>query len=123
VNLTKTVQTKAGYDTFLRVFLKDFLTAMSQLDPSIIAKTAHLAQLEIEESELTRLAGELEKIFALFSAINTPEISANAPLSHPLEETQRLRADQAIARDMMPSIEKNAPCAEDRFITVPKVIE
>ena len=96
---------------------------MSQLDPATVAKTAHLAQLEIEGAELTRLAGELEQIFALFSAINTAEISATAPLSHPLGDTQRLRPDIAIARDMMPSIEKNAPRAEDRFITVPKVIE
>ena len=84
---------------------------MSQLDPATVAKTAHLAQLEIEGTELTRLAAELEQIFA------TP------PLSHPLGDTQRLRPDIAIARDMMPSIEENAPRAEDRFITVPKVIE
>ena len=93
---------------------------MSQLDPATVAKTAHLAQLEIEGAELTRLAAELEQIF---SAINTPEISATPPLSHPLGDTQRLRPDIAIARDMMPSIEENAPRAEDRFITVPKVIE
>ena len=84
---------------------------MSQLDPATVAKTAHPAQLE------------LEQIFALFSAINTAEISATPPLSHPLGDTQRLRPDIAIARDMMPSIEENAPRAEDRFITVPKVIE
>ena len=102
------MQSKARYDTFPRVFLKEFLTAMSQLDPATVAKTAHLAQLEI---------------FDLFSAINTPEISATPPLSHPLGDTQRLRPDIAVARDMMPSIEENAPRAEDRFITVPKVIE
>ena len=103
---------------------------MSQLDPATIAKTAALAQLEISETdlprlgaELARLASELEQIFALFSAINTAEISATPPLSHPLGDTQRLRPDIAIARDMMPSIEENAPRAEDRFITVPKVIE
>ncbi|MFC2406802.1 MAG: Asp-tRNA(Asn)/Glu-tRNA(Gln) amidotransferase subunit GatC [Cardiobacterium sp.] len=96
---------------------------MSQLDPATVAKTAHLAQLEIEGEELTRLAAELGQIFDLFSAINTPEISATPPLSHPLGDTQRLRPDIAVARDMMPSIEENAPRAEDRFITVPKVIE
>ena len=96
---------------------------MSQLDPATIAKTAALAQLEISETDLPRLAQELGQIFDLFNTINTPEISATTPLSHPLGETQRLRADTAIARDMMPSIEENAPAAENRYITVPKVIE
>ena len=96
---------------------------MSQLEPATIAKTAALAQLEIQEADLPRLARELGQIFDLFNTINTPEISATPPLSHPLGDTQRLRPDIAVARDMMPSIEENAPRAEDRFITVPKVIE
>lgn len=96
---------------------------MSQLEPATIAKTAALAQLEIQEADLPRLAQELGQIFDLFNTINTPEISVTTPLSHPLGETQRLREDVAIERDMMPSIEKNAPAAENRYITVLKVIE
>ena len=67
---------------------------MSQLDPATVAKTAHLAQLEIEGAELTRLAAELEQIFALFSAINTAEISATPPLS-PCTNACRLPAQAA----------------------------
>ena len=105
------------------MLVQDFLPATIRLDPTSLPKSAPLAQRQIKGTELPRLAAELEKLFALFSAINTAEISATPPLSHPLGDTQRLRPDIAIARDMMPSIEENAPRAEDRFITVPKVIE
>lgn len=96
---------------------------MSPLNSEVIAKTAKLAQLEISAEQIARLTDELDGIFNLFTTINTAEITATAPLSHPLGETQRLRADVAVERDMLPSIELNAPLAEERFITVPKVIE
>ena len=96
---------------------------MSQLDPATIAKTAALAQLEISETDLPRLAQELGQIFELFNTINTPEISALAPLSHPLELSQPLRPDVAEPRDMLASLAENGPDFADGFIKVPKVIE
>ncbi|SUO96878.1 Asp-tRNA(Asn)/Glu-tRNA(Gln) amidotransferase subunit GatC [Suttonella indologenes] len=96
---------------------------MNSLTPEIIEKTAKLAQLHISDEEKQALQADLAAIFPLFDALNKVEISALEPLAHPLDAKQRLRADQAVARDLLATIENNAPQFEDGFITVPKVIE
>lgn len=96
---------------------------MSQLDPEIIKKTAKLAQLEISEADAQALTRDLDGIFDLFTALDRPDISALAPLGHPLGGAQPLRKDEAVKRELLASIEQNAPLAENDFITVPKVIE
>lgn len=111
------------YDTVVFVFSKDYLSHMSKLDPEIIQKTAKLAQLDVSENETAALAHDLENIFHLFESLNREDISQLEPLSNPLGETQALRQDVAVKRDLLASIQQNAPLAEDNFITVPKVIE
>lgn len=96
---------------------------MDTLTPEIIEKTAKLAQLHISPAEAESLRADLAAIFPLFDALDKAEISALEPLAHPLGATQRLRTDQAVARDLLAVIEKNAPQFENGFITVPKVIE
>lgn len=96
---------------------------MSQLTPEMIKKTAQLAQLEISDAELATLSHDLEGIFELFTTLDKAEVSALAPLGHPLGDVQPLREDRAIKRQLLDNIEQNAPLAENDFITVPKVIE
>ncbi|MBV7433469.1 Asp-tRNA(Asn)/Glu-tRNA(Gln) amidotransferase subunit GatC [Cardiobacteriaceae bacterium TAE3-ERU3] len=96
---------------------------MSKLDRDIVTKTAFLARLQLSEQETERLERELGDIFTLCAAIDRDDIRSKAPLAHPLGDTQRLRPDVAIKRDMHASIAQNAPLEEDGFITVPKVIE
>lgn len=96
---------------------------MNTLTPEIIEKTAKLAQLHISAEEAKALQADLAAIFPLFDALDKPEISALTPLAHPLGATQRLRTDQALSRDLLATIEQNAPQFENGFITVPKVIE
>lgn len=93
------------------------------MDPNIINKTAQLAQLELTEKELDSLHKDLSGIFELFDVLDNESIKQLQPLGHPLEETQRLREDIVIPRNLSDSIQKNAPLSEDDFITVPKVIE
>ena len=95
---------------------------MSTLDPEIIAKTATLAQLQLSREELAHMARELHGIFPLFAALDRDDIRALAPLGHPLGEVQPLRDDVALKRELGENIAKNAPLAEEGFITVPKVI-
>ncbi len=93
------------------------------MNEEIILKTAELARLEFDVPARQQLLKELTAIFPLFEAINREEIRALAPLSHPLELSQPLRADVAQPRDMLPSLAENAPDFADSFIKVPKVIE
>lgn len=96
---------------------------MSNLDPELIYKTAHLARLTLTPKQQQQMSKDLGNIFELFGAINQPEINQLDPLGHPLEQRQRLREDIAHTQDLSASIAQNAPHAENGFITVPKVIE
>lgn len=96
---------------------------MKSANLEIVAKTATLARLKLSADEQERMSEDFSKILAFFDAINRPEISALAPLGHPLNDTQPLRQDIAVECDMSASIQTNAPAAQDGFITVPKVIE
>ncbi len=96
---------------------------MTKLTPEAIEKTAQLAQLNISSEEAKALQKDLEAIFSLFDALNREDISALAPLGHPLGGTQPLREDKAVAQNLLNSIEQNAPHFESDFIVVPKVIE
>lgn len=96
---------------------------MSKLDRDIVQKTAFLARLELSEEETTRLQDELEDIFTLLDSIDREDIRNLKPLAHPLGDTQRLRADEPVERDMIPYIERNAPLAENDYILVPKVLK
>lgn len=96
---------------------------MSQLDPEMVASTAQLARLALSDKQKKKFAEDLGKIFDLFAVLDDDAIRAKAPLAHPLGDTQPLRDDVAVARDMHGSIAENAPYPEAGFITVPKVIE
>lgn len=96
---------------------------MSQLDPEMVASTAKLARLALSETQKKQLSVDLGKIFDLFAVLDDDAIRAQTPLAHPLGDTQPLRADVAVSRDMHASIAENAPYPENGFITVPKVIE
>lgn len=96
---------------------------MSQLDPDMVASTARLARLALSDTQKEQLCADLGKIFDLFAVLDDDAIRAKAPLAHPLGDTQPLRDDVAIVRDMHDSIAENAPYPEAGFITVPKVIE
>lgn len=113
----------AEYDTFTAFFFHFFYIAMNTLNTQSLENVAKLAKLALNEQQLNALGGDLNKIFELFSALNKEEISALAPLAHPLEAKQRLRADVSVQKDMHPALEENAPDLEDGFILVPKVIE
>lgn len=93
------------------------------MNEEIILKTAALARLEFDAPARRQLLDELTAIFPLFEAINSDEIRALPPLSHPLELSQPLRPDRTQPRDMLASLAENAPDFADSFIKVPKVIE
>lgn len=96
---------------------------MSELSPETVASTAQLARLALSGEQKKKLGIDLGKIFDLFAVLEDDAIRAKAPLAHPLGDTQPLREDVFVPRDMHTSIAQNAPYPEADFITVPKVIE
>jgi len=63
------------------------------LDASEIKKIAHLARLGINADDIPEYSRNLSDILAFVEQLNAVDTTGVEPLAHPLEATQRLRAD------------------------------
>lgn len=89
-----------------------------------VESIAHLARLEITESELAEYVGTLSRIINFVEQLNAADTAAVEPMAHPLSgQTQRLRPDEITERDKHELYQKNAPQVEAGLYLVPKVIE
>jgi aspartyl-tRNA(Asn)/glutamyl-tRNA(Gln) amidotransferase subunit C len=93
------------------------------LERSEVEKIAHLARLGLDESELPQTTTTLNNILGLIDAMQAVDTQGIEPLAHPLETTQRLRADQINEHNQRDSYQAIAPAVENGLYLVPKVIE
>ena len=84
---------------------------------------ATLARLEIADRELAEVAEKLSRIVEFVDQLQAAPTDDVEPMAHPLNQTQRLRADQVTERDERDAIQVNAPAVQDGLYLVPKVIE
>lgn len=88
-----------------------------------IEKIAHLACLQINEGDIPQYAKNLSSILALVEKMNATDTRDVLPMSHPLAEVQRLRADVVTEKDQRDYFQQVAPQVKDGLYLVPKVIE
>lgn len=88
-----------------------------------VQKIAHLARIEIPESELTPLNDQLNAILDLVDQLNTINTDNVTPLAHPLEAKQGLRDDTINTENQRDNYLSLAPNAEAGLYLVPQVIE
>jgi aspartyl-tRNA(Asn)/glutamyl-tRNA(Gln) amidotransferase subunit C len=88
-----------------------------------VQKIAHLARLGIEEKDVPHYAQDLSSLLDLVAQMNTLDTETVAPLSHPLEQHQRLRADAVSEINQRDKFQAIAPQVEEGLYLVPKVIE
>lgn len=88
-----------------------------------VRKIAHLARLQIDDSDLAQYATDLSNILALFEQMNQVDASDIAPMAHPMDATQRLRRDQVTEHDQRDKFQSIAPDVENGLYRVPRVIE
>lgn len=93
------------------------------LDKTAVAKIAHLARLEVAETDLDGYAAELSNILDLVEQMQQVDTTGVEPMAHPLHMTQRLRPDQATEPDQRERFQAHAPLTEDGLYLVPKVID
>ncbi len=93
------------------------------LHRSDIEKIAHLARLELAEDDIPRYARELSNILAMVEQMNDVDTHAVAPMAHPMEAGQRLRADEISETNQRERLLSIAPQVEAGLYLVPKVIE
>jgi len=93
------------------------------LDKSEVAKIAHLARLHINDSEAAEVANRITDILALIDQMQSVDTEQVAPLAHPLDVVQRLRADVVTETDQRTKLQTLAPASENGLYLVPLVIE
>jgi len=84
---------------------------------------ANLSALNVEEAELDNVASKLSNVLDLFAqleSINTDDVE---PMSHPLDQVQRLREDSVIEVSQREKYQKIAPATASNLYLVPQVVD
>lgn len=88
-----------------------------------VGRIARLARLELAPGEAEATQAKLNGIFGLIAQMQAVDTSGVAPMSHPQDVVQRLRADEVSENDRREAFQAVAPAAEAGLYLVPKVIE
>ena len=92
-----------------------------------IQRIAHLARLELQPDEATRLQSQLNGFFDLVERMRAVDTTGVEPLTHPVAAIQdialRLRDDAVSEPDRREANQRSAPAVERGLFLVPKVIE
>jgi aspartyl-tRNA(Asn)/glutamyl-tRNA(Gln) amidotransferase subunit C len=88
-----------------------------------VENIAHLARLALAEEDVPRYVRELSSILALVQQLQQLDTTGVSPMAHPLDATQRLRADAVTEADHRERFQSIAPQTEAGLYLVPKVIE
>ncbi|MFI8375248.1 Asp-tRNA(Asn)/Glu-tRNA(Gln) amidotransferase subunit GatC [Pseudomonas helleri] len=93
------------------------------LERSDVEKIAHLARLGLNDADIPRTTEALNSILGLIDQMQAVDTTGIEPLAHPLEASQRLRADVVTETNHREAYQSIAPAVEDGLYLVPKVIE
>lgn len=88
-----------------------------------VQRIAHLARIEISDSEALSTQGHLNGIFQLIEQMQAVDTTGVEPMAHAQELSQRLRPDAVIETDRRAAYQAVAPETEVGLYLVPKVIE
>jgi aspartyl-tRNA(Asn)/glutamyl-tRNA(Gln) amidotransferase subunit C len=97
-----------------------------KITESEVRYVADLANLKLTETEIARLANDMDEILTYMDALNELDTSAVEPMTQVLyqsEESATLRADEIIPPIGNAAALANAPLAGAGYYKVPKVIE
>ncbi len=88
-----------------------------------VQRIAHLARVEISESEASTTRDHLNGIFELIEQMQAVNTSGVEPMAHAQDLSQRLRNDAVTEADRRSAFQAVAPEIEAGLYLVPKVIE
>ena len=88
-----------------------------------VQRIAILARLQLEDAEFDDVVDKLSKIVDFVAQLQSAPTDDVLPMAHPLNMSQRLRADDVTEVDQRDLIQQNAPSTEEGYYLVPKVIE
>ena len=88
-----------------------------------VKRVAKLARLGLAEAETTEILTRLNSIIALVDQMQQIDTEGVAPLAHPLELRQTLRADAVAETNQRDKFQAIAPHTDAGLYLVPKVVE
>ena len=88
-----------------------------------VQRIAHLARIEISESEAVTTQGHLNGIFRLIEQMQAVDTRGVEQMAHAQDLSQRLRDDTVTEEDRRAAFQDVAPETEAGLYLVPKVIE
>ena len=88
-----------------------------------VKRIAHLARIEISESEALQAQGQLNDIFSLLEQMQAIDTTGVEPMTHAQGRELRLREDRVTEGDQKALFQSVAPQVEAGLYLVPKVIE
>jgi aspartyl-tRNA(Asn)/glutamyl-tRNA(Gln) amidotransferase subunit C len=88
-----------------------------------VEKIAHLARIGLNEADIPSTTATLNNILGLIDQMQAVDTRGIEPLAHPLETSQRLRADQVSETNHRDAYQAIAPAVENGLYLVPQVIE
>jgi len=102
------------------------------LNSSDVKRIAHLARIEVTDTEAETLLQKLSGILGLIEQMQAVDTTGITPMSHSQDVTQRLRADtvtetdqRALFQSIAPQLgnDSTEPAIADGLYLVPQVIE
>ncbi len=93
------------------------------LDKDQVQHIAMLARLKLADDEFDETVDKLSRIVDFVDQLSQAETEGVVPMAHPLNESQRLRADEVTESDEREALQENASSVENGLYLVPKVIE
>lgn len=93
------------------------------MHPDTLDKLMRLSQLQLAPKQAKLAIADLDAIIALIDEMQAIDTDGTAPLAHPLQADQPLRADavtEEVSRERYQAI---APITRDGLYLVPKVVE
>jgi len=88
-----------------------------------IEKLATLARIAINEDTISDVTARLSSVLDLVDQLQAIDTDGVAPMSHPMQSTQRLREDEVTELNQREALQAVAPDIEKGLFLVPKVIE
>lgn len=93
------------------------------IDKETVEKVAHLARLELNETEKQEMIKDMSKILDFMAKLNELDTSGIEPLVYMTDDANVLRDDEVKQKITHEQALKNAPKHDDDYFLVAKVIE
>ncbi|GAB1258338.1 Asp-tRNA(Asn)/Glu-tRNA(Gln) amidotransferase subunit GatC [Aurantivibrio plasticivorans] len=93
------------------------------MDQSELEKLAHLARIDVADDVLEDAARSITDVLALVDQLQSANTDGVAPMAHPQDAQQRLRADDVTEPNCRDAYQAIAPQTEEGLYLVPKVID